>query len=165
MKRLAGLALATAMICGCTDEGPWEGPAGTKMGLKRERVEQYAILQKVGTNNMGALIYSSKQAPKLDAKADGYNYVFNKDDELCLVQMRFDRANRSSGPLMDELKSRYGMPDQDERVARGVVWSSSAFKLSDDIAQITSEFSGKASRTAALVSFWYENFETCRAKE
>ncbi|MBF8723964.1 MULTISPECIES: hypothetical protein [Pseudomonas] len=164
MKRLAVLALATTMIYGCSDEGPWEGPAGTKMGLKREQIERHAILQKVGTNNVGALVYTSKQAPKLDAQADGYNYVFSKDDELCLVQMRFDRSNRSSEALMDELKARYGMPDQDDRVARGVVWSSRAFKLSDDLAEISSEFTGREPR-AALVSFWFANFDTCKATE
>ncbi|MEX5350371.1 hypothetical protein WCE02_03245 [Pseudomonas juntendi] len=164
MKRFAVLALAMAMIYGCSDEGPWEGPAGTKMGLKREQIERHAILQKVGTNNVGALIYTSKQAPKLDAQADGYNYVFSKDDELCLVQMRFDRSKRASGALLDELKTRYGMPDQDDRVARGVVWSSSAFKLSDDIAEISSEFTGREPR-AALVSFSFANFDTCKATE
>lgn len=165
MKRLVLVVLAAAVVYGCSDDGPWGGPAGTKMGLKLEQIEKHAVLQKEGSNNVGATIYSSKQAPKLNAQADSYNYVFTKGGDLCLVQMRFENINRSSSPLMIELKSKYGMPVKDERVPWGVVWSSSKYKLSDDIIEITSEFTGREPRVSALVSFWYENFDQCRTKE
>lgn len=165
MRRLALIALVAAWLSGCSDEGPWTGPAGTKMGLKREQIEKHVVLQKEGANNVGATIYSSMQAPNLSAQADSYNYVFTADGELCLVQMRFKNVNRSSSPLMAELKAKYGMPVKDERVPWGVVWASSKYKLSDDIIEITGEFTGQEPRVSALVSFWYKNFEQCRTKE
>lgn len=153
-----------AGISGCSDEGPWDGPAGTKSGIKKAQVEKYAVLERGGSNQSGATLYTSKQAPSMKSQADTYEYVFSGQDRLCLVQMRFDNLKGTSSPLMQQLKSQYGMPVKDEKVDWGVVWSGEKYNLGNDLTEVSSEFFGSEPNVSAVVSFTYKNVEECGQK-
>lgn len=72
-----GMLILSLMLWlpGCSDSGPWEGSAGTKMGLKKGQIEKHAVLEASGSNDTGATVYSSKQSPSMNAQADSYKYV------------------------------------------------------------------------------------------
>ena len=153
------------LLPGCSDSGPWDGPAGTKMGLNKDQIEQYAVLEPSGSNDTGATVYTSKQSPSMKAQADSYKYVFSKDGDLCLVQLLFDDVSQTASPAILELKSKYGVPVKDDKVPRGVVWSADKYKLGDDLIEISSEFLGAEPNVSAIVSFSYRNIDECRKKK
>lgn len=150
---------------GCSDSGPWDGPAGTKMGLEKGQIEKYAVLEASGLNDTGTTVYSSKQAPSMKAQADSYKYVFSKKGDLCLVQLLFDDVSQTASPAILELKSKYGVPVKDDKVPRGVVWSADKYKLGDDLVEISSEFLGAEPNVSAIVSFSYKNIDECKKKK
>lgn len=163
--RGAMLVCALAVcISGCSDEGPWDGPAGTKIGITKAQIEKFAVLERGGANQSGATLYTSKQAPSMTAQADSYEYVFSGQDKLCLVQMRFDHLKGTSSPLMQQLKEQYGIPVKDEKVEWGVVWSSEKYKLGNDLTEVSSEFFGQEPNVSAVVSFTYANIKECGNK-
>jgi hypothetical protein len=165
MRRALIICAITAGLIGCSDDGPWGGPAGTKMAIKKEQIEKYAVLELTGSNESGAAAYSSKQAPSMKSQADTYEYVFSGRGDLCAVQMRFNNINGTDSPLMKDLKNQYGMPVRDERVDWGVVWSGDKYKLSDDLVEVTSKFSGREPNVSAVVGFSYRNLEECHRKQ
>ena len=150
---------------GCSDSGPWDGPAGTKMGLEKDQIEKYAVLEASGSNDTGATVYSSKQAPSMNAQADSYKYVFSAEGDLCLVQLLFDDVSQTASPAILELKSKYGVPVKDDKVPRGVIWSAAKYKLGDDLIEISSEFLGSEPNVSAIVSFSYRNIDECTKKK
>lgn len=158
------IACSVIGLTACSDEGPWEGPGGTKMGISKAQVEKYAVLEKGGSNNVGAVMYSSRQAPSMKAEADTYDYVFSSSDSLCMIQMHFNSVRKTTSPLMQRLKEQYGMPVKDDKVEWGVIWSGEKYKLGNDLIEIASEFTGSEPNVSAVVSFSYSNVTDCTPK-
>ncbi|WP_203008539.1 hypothetical protein [Pseudomonas paraversuta] len=158
---MSSIAICVA-LSGCSDDGPWSGPAGTKMGISKEQLGKYSVLESVGSNNIGTTMFSSKQAPSMTSAADTYEYVFSPEGQLCMVQMRFESVRQTASPLMLDLKTRYGLPAKDPAVSWGVVWSSEKYKLSDNLSEISAEFQGEEPNVSAVVSFSFENVKDCK---
>ncbi|MCY1306308.1 hypothetical protein D9M70_561630 [compost metagenome] len=75
--------------------------------------------------------------------------------------MRFDSVRKTTSPLMQQLKEKYGMPVKDDKVEWGVVWSGEKYKLDNNLIEIASEFTGTEPNVAAIVSFTYSNVTDC----
>jgi len=162
VKAWMSLIAICVALSGCSDDGPWSGPAGTKMGISKEQVEKYSVLELAGKNDTGVALFSSKQAPSMSSAADSYEYVFSPAGQLCILQMRFDNVNKTASPLMLDLKTKYGLPVKDPTVPWGVVWSSEKYKLSDNLAEISAKFQGKEPSVSTVVSFSFENAKDCK---
>lgn len=162
MRIILVAMIACAALSGCSDEGPWGGPAGTKMGLSKDQIQKFAVLELAGENKAGAKMFSSKQAPSMSLEADLYEYVFSDDDRLCMIQLRIDNVGKTHSPLMLELKNKYGLPAKDPGVDWGVVWSSDKYKLNDDLSEISAEFLGTEPNVSAVISYSYTNLKECR---
>ena len=162
MKIRMSLVVISMALLGCSDDGPWSGPGGTKMGISKEQIEKYSVLELVAKNDAGTAMYSSKQAPSMFSGADSYEYVFSPKGQLCMLQMRFESVKSTTSPIMLDLKTKYGMPVKDSAVPWGVVWSSEKYKLSDDLVEIAAEFLGEEPNVSAVVSFSFGNIKDCK---
>lgn len=141
LVRLGMVALVAVALMGCEDKGPWDGPFGTKKGLTKEQLEQFAVLTELDPGSDSKVrIYDSPQAPDIELGGT-YTYIVGKDKGLCLV-IGFQVP---AGKSIEYFKSRYGAPekhyeliDDDGRALEefGSIWSERTHKLGQGLHEV-----------------------------
>jgi hypothetical protein len=155
------LVCLAGLISGCSDEGPWDGPAGTKMGLSKAQIEKYAVLEARGSDGSEARVFNSKQAPSLEPQADTYLYIFSHDDKLCGIAMHFSAVRKEGWPLIQQLKAKYGEPTKDEQAGWRVTWSKKKYKLDENLDEVSVQFFDSEPVGQALVGYLYDYPDQC----
>lgn len=162
MKMFVG-ALALIALAGCGDQGPWDGPVGTKMGVTASQLEKYVALSKGGdADPLGRTTYFSPQSPKNEAGADRYSYLIGGKSGLCEVGQWFQSINSTNSGFAKSLADKYGAPNKEAAPSWGVSWTAGEHKLDHDLESIRIKFSGEEPRISAYVKYTYKNLKNCK---
>jgi hypothetical protein len=161
MLRTFSFIAACFALAGCIDKGPWDGPFGTKKGITKGQIEQFAKLELDGESERGGA-FSSKQAPSMTEKADAYRYFIGKSSGLCRVDVEIEDVRSSGSTIAAKLAEKYGKPEKDPNAEWGVVWSRDKYKLDNDIRSIRITFFGAEPNVDALVQVEYMDVDDCK---
>ncbi len=162
MKRVLSTVLLALAISGCDSSGPWDGPAGTRMGVSADQLSKHVVLSKEGeTNPLGQSLYYSAQAPKNTDAADKYAYLIGSKSGLCQVSEWIQAMSTENSGIAKALVDKYGKPDADPKKPMQLIWSSEKYKLDNELQSIRVRFSGEPSAASAMITYSYKNLSEC----
>ncbi|WP_312964624.1 hypothetical protein [Stutzerimonas kunmingensis] len=142
--RAIALVVLALVLAGCSagaDEGPWDGPFGTKQGISPEQLSKHAKLteEKSADKNIRGL--TSMQAPLQSASFQEYTYKFGDVAGLCSAAGLI--AEGEGGGVLRDAADRFGAPKTSDET---ITWTAETHVLDGGIRSIQLLLSGDEPR-------------------